>query len=186
MSQHHEKEYSILEIALNLFGACVISGIIIGAVYFLTADIAIAKSEMLKNQAMQSLVADADAFTAISGKEGWFEAKSGSDVIAYVVPGESKGFGGEIKMLVAISKEGAVMDYVVLKHNETPGLGDLAGKEPFKGQFKGKTSEQLEVTKDPSKTENIQALTGATITTRAVTKGVKEALEEVKQYMEGL
>ena len=82
-------------------------------------------------------------------------------------------------MLVAVSPDGKVIDYNILSANETPGLGDNAAKEPFKSQFKDKTAEALTVVKDPSNKENIQAMTGATISSKAVTKGVKEAVEEV-------
>ena len=49
----------------------------------------------------------------------------------------------------------------------------------------GRKSENLEVTKDPSKTDQIQAMTGATISSRAVTKGVKEAVEQYTQFAGG-
>lgn len=67
-----------------------------------------------------------------------------------LVPSEVKGYGGKIELLVAVAPDGAVMDYTILKANETPGLGDKAGVEPFKSQIIGKTAENLVVTKDPS------------------------------------
>ena len=67
------------------------------------------------------------------------------------------------------------------RHNETPGLGDNASKPKFSNQFIGKKAEDLEVVKVPTD-KNIQALTGATITSRAVTKGIREAVEEVTAY----
>ena len=84
-------------------------------------------------------------------------------------------------MLVAISPTFQALDYRILKHNETPGLGDKATKPAFREQFAGKTLEELVVVKTPSK-NNIQALTGATITSRAVTNSFKAALQEAKEY----
>lgn len=185
MSGHSEKKYSIFEITMNLFAACMISGVVIAATYYFTAPVAAEKAEMLKTEAMQALVKDADAFSPVEGKKDWFEARKGEDTIAYVVPGESKGFGGEIIMLVAVSPEGKVLDFDILKHNETPGLGDLANKEHFKSGVRGKTIEHLVVTKDPAQTEDVQAITGATISSRAVIKGVREAAEELTAYLEG-
>ena len=66
----------------------------------------------------------------------------------------------------------------MLEHNETPGLGDNASKPKFRDQFKGKKIDSLEVTKEHSDTKHIQAMTGATISSRAVTRGVKEAVEK--------
>lgn len=113
-------------------------------------------------------------------KDTYFAQKDGK-TIAYVIPTEPKGYGGPIKLLTAVSLDGSVMDYTMLEHNETPGLGDNASKPKFRGQFKGKKLDHLEVTKDPSKTDLIQAMTGATISSRAVTRGVKEAVEKAAQ-----
>jgi electron transport complex protein RnfG len=184
-AEHHEKEYSIFQIAINLMCACLVSGLIIASVYFVTAPIAAKNAEEQKMESMQELVPDADKFVAIEGHDEWFEAQKGGETVAYVVPSETKGYGGKIELLVAINADGSVKDYAILKANETPGLGDKAGKEPFKSQIVGKTAEFLVVTKDPSKTENVQAMTGATISSKAVTKGVKQAVDEVNEFVGG-
>jgi electron transport complex protein RnfG len=114
-----------------------------------------------------------------------YQAESGGKVIAYVVSEDPKGYGGAIDMLVAVSPEGKVINFTITTSNETPGLGSKASDEPFKGQFPGKTSNQLAVTKDASKKDNIQAMTGATITSKAVTKGVKEAVDAVADITGG-
>lgn len=182
---HVNKEESIFKVAVNLILACLVSGVIIGLVYFVTAPIAVEKNEMTKQQAMKELVKDAESFKAVQGKEEWFAAEKGGKVIAYVVPSETKGYGGAIKMLVAATPDGTIIDYNILSANETPGLGDNAAKEPFKSQFKGKKIDDLIVVKDPSNKENIQAMTGATISSRAVTKGIKEAAETIVQFTGG-
>lgn len=183
--QHVEKNYSIFQIAMNLAAACLVSGIIIAAVYFVTAPVAAKKAVIVKNQAMKALVKDADTFKPIQGKTDWYEAQKGGKTIAYVVPSESKGFGGAIKFLVSVTPDGKVIDFNILSHNETPGLGDNAQKESFRSKLWGKKAEDLEVTKDPANTKNVQAMTGATISSRAVTKGVREAVEQVVKYAGG-
>lgn len=179
------KEYSIFEIAVNLIITCLASGLIIGLVYFVTNPIAIQKKEVAKQESMKSLVSDADNFKAVDGKAQWFAAEKGGKVIAYVVPGESKGYGGEIKMLVAVKPTGEVIDYSITTSNETPGLGDNASKEPFKSQFKNKKETNLTVTKDASDKDDIQAMTGATISSKAVTLAVKNAVHEVTELTGG-
>ena len=185
MAEHTTKQYSILQIALNLTATCFISGAIIAGTYAVTNPIAVKQAAISQTNAMKSLVQTADDFKTISGKTGWYEATQGGKLIAYVIPGETKGYGGTIKMLVAITPEGKVINYDILSANETQGLGDKAAKEPFKKQFVGKGAEDLIVTKDPSNTKNIQSMTGATISSKAVTKGVKEAVEEVVQFVGG-
>lgn len=179
------KEYSILQIALNLTMVCLVSGLIIATVYFFTEPITIKKNAQLKQESMQQLVQKADSFTAIKGKSGWYEARKGNKTIAYVVPSDTKGYGGTIELLVAVSADGSVLDFQILSANETPGLGSNALKASFRDQFEGKTSKDLTVVKDKTNKKNIQAMTGATITSTAVTKGVKAAVDEVKSYMGG-
>lgn len=182
---HVQKEYSIFQIALNLTATCLISGLIIAAVYFVTYPFAVQKNEMLKQQAMKALVTSADRFEPVSGKDQWFAAEKDDNIIAYIIPGESKGYGGTIKMLVAVSMDGKVIDYNILSANETPGLGDKASKDFFRTRLMGKKSEALIVVKDPSNKDNVDALTGATITSTAVVKGVREAVDEVVQFIGG-
>jgi electron transport complex protein RnfG len=184
-AEHTENNNSILKIALNLAVACIISGIIIATVYFLTADIAKQKQAELNTLALKSLVTGADQYTPIEGKTGWYTATQNGKVIAYIVPSESKGYGGAIKLLVAVGPDNKVIKYTILDAKETPGLGDKAAKAPFAGQFPGKTSTNLVVTKDAGNKEDIQAISGATITSRAVTLGVKTAVDEVSSLTKG-
>ena len=128
---------------------------------------------------------EADSFADIPGEEGCFAARKDGRTVAYIIPAESKGYGGKIKLLVAVDTEGKVLDFNILEHNETPGLGDNAQKPDFRKQFAGKGPELLEVTKDPNNKENIQAMTGATISSRAVAKGVKEAAEKAASLAKG-
>ena len=145
---HVNKEYSILQVALNLTGACIISGLIIAVTYFITSPIAAQKNEMLKQQAMKNLVSNADSFKSVPNKSEWFAAEKAGKVIGYIVPIETKGYGGAIDMLVAVSNDGKVIDYNILSANETPGLGSNASKDFFRNRFKGKKSEALEVVKE--------------------------------------
>jgi electron transport complex protein RnfG len=181
MSNHHGKQYSIFQIASNLAMACFLAGVIIAGVYFITAPIAAEKTILLNNQTMQSLVKDADTFTKVGSKESLYIAKKQGETIAFVIPIETKGYGGSIKMLVAVMPDGKVIDYSIVSHNETPGLGDNAQKYFFRAQFYGKDQSKLVVVKDPTNKDNIQALTGATITSKAITNAVKNAEIEAQQ-----
>lgn len=177
--------HSVFKIASNLALACLCSGVVIGAVYYVTAPVAAEKAEAMKQESMRSLVADADEFREIQGEKDCFAAMKDGKVIACILPSESKGYGGKIKMLVAVSAEGKVIDFTILEHNETPGLGDKAQNPEFRSQFSGKGAELLKVTKDPGEVDNIQAMTGATISSRAVTKGVREAVEKAAGLAKG-
>lgn len=178
----HDEQNSIFKIGINLTIACLLSGAIIAGTYSITAPIAAQERVNLKNRAMKELVAEAQTFQPIQGKSDWYAAQKDGKIIAYVVPAESKGYGGAIRMLAAVTPEGKMLDYKILGHNETPGLGDKAADPKFRQRFAGKAAEDMEVVKIPSD-KNIQALTGATITSRAVTKGIREAVEQVAAYV---
>ena len=180
---HDEKKNSIFKIAINLALTCLVAGVILAAAYYITHPIALEKEKEMTAKSMQALVPDATAFTAVDGEEKMTAASADGKIVAYIVTVEPKGYGGAIVTQVAVTPDGKVINYKITKSNETPGLGENAKKEPFIGQFPGKTSEQLVVTKDAAKTENIQAMTGATITSKAVTKGVKEAVDRVNTYV---
>ena len=170
----------IFKIAMNLVCTCLVSGCIIGLVFFITGPTATAKAEQMKQESMKSLV-DADTFIPVQGEADTFIAEKGGQKVAYIIPTEPKGYGGPIKLLTAVSMDGSVIDYTVLEANETPGLGDKGAKSPFKDQFKGKKAQDLVVTKDHSQKDKIQAMTGDTISSRAFTLGVKQAVEKAAE-----
>lgn len=176
----HNKD-SIVKTGLNLAIACILSGTVIAGTYAVTSPVAAQQTARLKEKAMQELVPEARRFQPVAGKNDWFAAYNGNQVIAYVVPAESKGYGGTIKMIAAVAPAGTVIDYKIIAHNETPGLGDRAGLDGFRRQFRGKKAMDLTVAKPPDNS-GIQAITGATITSKAVTAGLRNTLGEVKHY----
>ena len=130
---------------------------------------------------MKELVPGITDFQKIEGHVGWFAAQKDGAVQAYVVPGEGLGYGGKIKMLVAADPTGTLLGYKILSHNETPGLGDKTTQPKFRSQFPGKKVENLEVVK-VHEDGKIDAITGVTISSRAVTKAVKESLIALNEY----
>jgi len=177
----HGNKDSIFKIGGNLAMACILSGAVIAVTYAVTAPVAAEQAINQKAKAMQELVPDGQKFEPIAGKTDWYAVLKDGKTIAYVVPAEGKGYGGSIKMVAAVTPEGKAIDFKILAHNETPGLGDNAGKDSFRKQFKGKEAADLTVVKTPTD-KNIQALTGATITSKAVTLSIQKAVEEVKEY----
>jgi len=185
MSKKDDNKYTIGKITLNLTVACFACSLIIALVYFITAPVAAKNAKILKDESMKALIQDANDFEVIKGKSEMYEALKDNKTIGYITQSESKGYGGTIKLLVAVDTKGQVIAYNVLSHNETPGLGDKTTKSPFKDQFKGKDIDQLVVTKDPSNKNDVQAITGATISSKAVTEGVHQATEQVNEYIGG-
>ncbi len=125
-----------------------------------------------------------DWYTSNHKHAEFFTVKEDGALKAYIVQTFGKGYSSYINILVSVDTDGKVIKMNVLAHGETPGLGDEILLDYFKDQFIGKTVEQMVVIKGETK-ENIQAITGATISTRAVTNGVKEALELIGNYESG-
>lgn len=108
--------------------------------------------------------------------QGLDEAGGSVGMVFKVAP---KGYGGPITIMVGVNTEGKISGIKVLAHTETPGLGANAQKESFTSQYTGKSADTpLSVVKGSAANENeISALTAATISSRAVTNGVNQALQ---------
>ena len=101
----------------------------------------------------------------------------------YAVQVAPAGFDGAIDMMVGVGTDGTVLKIAIIDPTETAGLGAVAAAntskgEAFRGQFEGLTG-SLSVDKDGG---TIDALTGATVTSRAVTRGVNAAIACVKAF----
>ena len=98
-------------------------------------------------------------------------------VTGYAAPGLSKkGYGGEIRLMVGLTPDRKVVTYRPLAANETPGLGAKLGDQEFSKQFNDKNGTSLKVKKDGGE---IDAITGATITSRAVCEAIADACARV-------
>lgn len=104
-----------------------------------------------------------------------YDAKK--ELAGYVMSTSANGYGGLISVMTGIGPDGKVTNAQILDLTETAGLGMNATKDSFIGQFKGKSA-GITVEKGGAAGGNaINAMTGATITSKAVTKAVNEALD---------
>ncbi len=99
--------------------------------------------------------------------------------IGYVINSTThEGYGGDISISLGVDNEGCVKGMEILSISETAGLGMKAKEPTFKDQFRNKTVTQFTYTKSGASQEfEIDAISGATITTKAVTNAVNAALE---------
>ena len=100
--------------------------------------------------------------------------------VGYIFETSANGYGGAVSVMTAINIDGTVKSIAILDvSNETPGLGQNAQKEGFYSQYSGKKS-GIKLVKNSAVSENneVNAMTGATITSTAVTNAVNEALEQ--------
>jgi len=92
------------------------------------------------------------------------------------------GYGGEMDLMIGIDSMGVICGVKVIQHSETPGLGTLATVPAFTYQFIGKSG-GLVITRASPEENEIQAVTGATVTSSAVVTGVNEALSYFQQML---
>ena len=104
--------------------------------------------------------------------------KSGNQ-IGYVIDATSpNGYGGDVQIAIGITNEGEITAFKVITASETPGLGAKASDDEFASQFSGLKAEEINFSKTGANRNNneIDAISGATITTTAVTEAVNESI----------
>lgn len=181
----------IIKITLNLVIVYLIGGLILAAVYAKTSPIMYKNAQIAKEQALRKLMPDADKiekmgdWTIHEKHAEYFVAKKGDEIIGYIVQSFGKGYSSYINVLVAVDKDFRIKKIDILSHAETPGLGDEIERDEFKNRFNGKDLEHVKLVKTET-TEYIQAISGVTISSRAVTEdAVKKGLSHLINAVKG-
>ncbi|MBQ3136810.1 MAG: RnfABCDGE type electron transport complex subunit G [Clostridia bacterium] len=141
-----------------------------------------------ENASRNVVLPDGASYSEVTKAENGVTYCTGYDKIGneigYVFTAGAKGYGGTVSVMVGLDKEGTVTGIEILSHSETPGLGANAVKDDFKGRFTGKSG-ILTVDKVSNDGQNIQAITAATITSKAVVSAVNTIIETYTQIMTG-
>ncbi len=171
----------ILKITLTLVIIYLAGGAILASVYSVTSPVIYKLNKMEKEQALKEMMPDADKieklgdWTLRDKAAEYFIARKGDDAAGYIVQSYGKGFGGYITLLVAIDKDMRIQKVRILSHKETPGFIEEVDSEKFMGQFKGKGIDNIKLVKVET-TAYIQAVTGATVSSRGVATGARDGL----------
>lgn len=191
----------IIKLGLTLMLICLVAGAALAVTYRLTKEAIEERALEKQLRALKVVLPQATHFSdrkagvEIDYYEGFDREEQ---VVGYAVPGEAKGYSSVIQVVVGIDPDGWITGIKITEQKETPGLGTRAVEVPstrtfweailgrgeaeepgrpwFEAQFTGKLLEDLKVVTGETDTE-IQALTGATITSRAVTDAVRESME---------
>ena len=172
-----------------LTAVCVLCGAVLGLVYAATYDaIEAASLKALQASIGEVLPEGGEISEAMScGDEGqtyeYYVSSREGETLAYAVKSTVSGFGGPLTLMVGVLPDGTVYNTSVLSHSETPGLGaKCATDAAFVEQWKNfPASKVLKVKKDGG---DVDAITASTITSRAYTLAVANAVAVVK-YLEG-
>ena len=161
----------VLKPALILCVICLLATAALAGTNMLTADTIAQQKVITEQESRKQVLPDADSFEEA---DGYAIGKTGSDVAGYVFVTSAKGYGGDVQVMTGINAEGQVTG------------GAYAEKESFRDQFKQAVPENgFTVTKSTAGEGEISAMTGATITTTAVTNAVNEAVAQYHEIKEG-
>jgi electron transport complex protein RnfG len=173
----------LIKPSVTLFLICVIVSAALGLTYSVTAAKIEERAEIDAQAARVAVLKGAESFTKLDDKndivtEAYKATKDGKTV-GYVFVTASKGYGGNINITIGINSEKKVTGVKIGENKETPGLGSKASDTSFLAQFLDvAVKEPLKVIKAAkTKPEEIEAVSGATISSTAVTRAVQAAHE---------
>lgn len=181
---------NVLSVGLKLFLITAISAMLLAVLNDVTAPIIAQNTKNKQEESMRQVLNQAEDFDRIvlldyeeAVGEIYKGLNSNCEIIGYAVMTSSNGYGGEISLAVGVDNELNVTGVDVISHSETPGLGANCTNIEFMNQFVNKTI-GVEVVKTGAKDNQIDAITSATITSKAVTSGVNTAISAVKVVKE--
>ena len=186
----------VIKVAIILFAITAISAALLGFVNSQTAPL-IAENNIKKEQtALEAVlpgcefeeIKDISQYEALTDGKGEiskvYKATSGGSLKGACVITVTSGYDVGIQTVTGVDKDLKVTGVEIIKMKETPGLGANANKPEFKEQYKGRTYE-VGVSKNGATDTEIQAISGATKTSRGVTNGVNIALKVAEKIVKG-
>lgn len=196
----------IVHDALILFAFTLVLGLVLALVYEITkGPIANVNYEKTQN-AYREVFADAASFESyeafdeeavatLMADNGYADEiddvnvalDASGNVLGYVITVTAKDASqASITFSVGIKSDGTVNGYSITSISETPGLGMKANEEPFYSQFENKNVESFVVVKaTPTADNEIEAISGSTITSKAMANGVNACLTYFRNVIEG-
>ena len=159
---------------------CLAATLVLAVTYEVTKPKIEAELKTEEQAALKKIMPEADSFEAKSaGDIEYFDASKDSVLVGYCIKVTGAGYSGYMRIIVGIDTNGIIKGVNILEHQETPGLGSKINEikpgdtEPyFLRQFKGKQARTVAVKKD------IDAITGATISSKAVTDAINKTVNE--------
>ena len=186
----------IVVITLKLLLITLIAGALLGVVNSVTkepiAEQARKEAEEARRAAFPEAVSFEENTAAIPEdfaiiKSVYTALDADGNEIGIVASVVTKAYSSGLNLTVGVGADGTIHGVIVGSHNETPGLGAEATEEEFRGQYTGKPyTEPLTVVKNPPSADSeVQAITGATITSRGVTDAVNTVAAYYTEIMGG-
>jgi electron transport complex protein RnfG len=176
----------LVKFGLILGAICLAATLVLAVTYEVTKPKIEEQLKIEEQNALRTIMPSADSFTekSLDGIE-YFEAFKDKMLVGYCVKVVGSGYSGYIRIMAGVSLNGTIQGVAVLEHSETPGLGARINEirpgdsEPwFLKQFRGKIASAIAVRKD------IDAITGATISSKAVTDAIRRTVSDLLGKLE--
>lgn len=177
-----QNKNDIIKPVAVLLAICIIIPLALSLTNKITKDKIAELDEKNSRETMADLI-EADNFTECEFGENefnYYTAVNDGNIIGYIFKTAEKGYGGDVSVMTAVNTDGTVKSVAILDvSNETPGLGQNAAKESFYSQYADKKS-GISLVKNGAESDKneVNAVTGATITSTAVNNAVNKALKQ--------
>lgn len=177
-----QNKNDIIKPVAVLLAICIIIPLALSLTNKITKDKIAELDEKNSRETMADLI-ETDNFTECEFGENefnYYTAVKDGNIIGYIFKTAEKGYGGDVSVMTAVNTDGTVKSVAILDvSNETPGLGQNAAKESFYSQYADKKS-GISLVKNGAESDKneVNAVTGATITSTAVNKAVNTALKQ--------
>lgn len=159
--------------AFTLALICVISGALLAGVNSLTAPRIIARAYIEEEKGLREIFPEGVRFEPVRLKGDILYYKVYNEISAFIGAAFkvlAKGYSSNIETLVGMDKENRILSIKIINQNETPGLGSRISEPSFTEKFSHKDAHEV---------AEVEAITGATISSRAVIEAVKNRAQEI-------
>lgn len=191
-----KKFVEVVKISVILFLITAIAALLLAFVNMKTAPLIAENNQKKINDALAVVMPSATDFEKVENTDtaekiaenygaeidSVYMAKNADNTVGVCAIVVTKGYDAGLTTAVGVSLEGKVEAIEIISHNETPGLGANAAKPEFMDLYKGKTKD-IAVVKSGAKDNEIDAMSGATMTSKGVTDGVNCVLDIAEELM---
>lgn len=162
-----------------LLAICLVAGLCLASVNYATADTIAANEEAAAQATYLEALPDADSFTKvecdIENVTAFLQADNGT---GYVIATATKGYGGSVPAVVSFDNDGNIIAVVMASNSETAGMGQRVRESSFTSQFAGLPAQEIAYS-------DIDAITGATISSTAALGAINLAIQAYNQVVGG-
>ncbi len=160
-----------------LTSICLISAVSLAYVYSVTKPRIDKQIEKDLLDSLKKIHPSATRFEETKPMLRW-NAYKDNEIIGSIIKTTATGYGGNIQILFGMDNNKNINNVIIIEQNETPGLGTKIMEKKFLNQYTGKKQNEVSLKKDDAQNGQIDAITAATISSRAVTNAIRNAMNE--------